>query len=160
MGQASCSEVFKGSPQRRAQGQGTPRPAPRAAPPLVELRPSEGTQVDVQVLRNQLQAKEISKCVGVCNPPPRRALQLLRNDAVDHKYLLQLLDARGLEGSPLPNVPTVVEALGDARINDGDAAAGDPGTLEVPPSAAPSAEQLEEGEVKESSAAEAAPGAS
>lgn len=58
MGQASCSEVFKGSPQRRAQGQGTPRPAPRAAPPLVELRPSEGTQVDVQVLRNQLQAKE------------------------------------------------------------------------------------------------------
>ncbi|CAL1166164.1 unnamed protein product [Cladocopium goreaui] len=147
MGQASCSEVFKGSPQRRAQGQGTPRPAPRAAPPLVELRPSEGTQVDVQVLRNQLQAKE-------------RALQLLRNDAVDHKYLLQLLDARGLEGSPLPNVPTVVEALGDARINDGDAAAGDPGTLEVPPSAAPSAEQLEEGEVKESSAAEAAPGAS
>lgn len=131
----------------RAQGQGTPRPAPRAAPPLVELRPSEGTQVDVQVLRNQLQAKE-------------RALQLLRNDAVDHKYLLQLLDARGLEGSPLPNVPTVVEALGDARINDGDAAAGDPGTLEVPPSAAPSAEQLEEGEVKESSAAEAAPGAS
>lgn len=76
------------------------------------------------------------------------------------RYLLQLLDARGLEGSPLPNVPTVVEALGDARINDGDAAAGDPGTLEVPPSAAPSAEQLEEGEVKESSAAEAAPGAS
>lgn len=58
MGQASCSEVFKGSPQPRAQGQGTPRPAPRAAPPLVELRPSEGTQVDVQVLRNQLQAKE------------------------------------------------------------------------------------------------------
>lgn len=44
----------------------------------------------------------------------------------------------------------MVEALGDARINDGDAAAGDPGTLEVP---------LEEGEVKESSAAEA-PGAS
>ena len=60
MGQASCSEVFKGSPQRpRAQGQGTPRPAPRAAPPLVELgAASEGSKLDVQVLRNQLQAKE------------------------------------------------------------------------------------------------------
>ena len=68
--------------------------------------------------------------------------------SVPARYLLQLLDhTRCFGGSPLPSVPTVVEAQA-ARINDGDAAGGGRG-LEAPPAPAPSA--LEEGEVKESS---------
>eukprot|EP00913_Durusdinium_trenchii_P028885 g27082.t1 len=83
MGQASCSEVFK------AEARVPTNPIKEAVPALQSELKGDPIQSDeckvapsvaeIQRLRDELQAKE-------------RALQLLRKDAIDQQYLLQLLE--------------------------------------------------------------------
>ena len=100
MGQSSCSEVFQAP---RSKATKTPRPTWQPPVTLSPRRPP-----DLQQLREELQAKE-------------RALQLLRNEAIDERLLLCILDSARQPTSPhLSASVSQVQPL----VNDGDAAAG------------------------------------